>query len=225
MEQREIASRAGRGRLCATMSTEPEPNHSASPARGESEHPKNQDAAAKEAAAKALGHAKESMAAGVANFKKLDVQTQVYLAGLVVTVLCSLFFSVISVSVKVDGPMGDLINQHGSAHSSVTAFQAGANGTLAVLAALAGIGLWIWNFTATKKEPWAPLAFAGCAGLSALLFLVLWLRSGTSSVDMPGMKMAVSMTLLGFWLPFAGAIAATVVSVKRILNPPPVPLA
>ena len=207
------------------MSNEPEPNQSASPAKGESETPKSQDAAAKEAAAKAYGHAKESMAAGVANFKKLDVQTQVYLAGLAITVLCSFIFSVISFNVKMDGPMADLIKEHTPSMPSVTVFDAGANGKLAVLAAIAGIGLWIWNFTAKKKEAWAPLALAGCAGLSALLFLVLWLRSGTSSVNVPGVKMSVSMTLLGFWLPFAGAIAATVVSVKRILNPPPSPAA
>ncbi len=203
------------------MNNEPEPNPSPSPARSEHETPHNQDAAAKETAAKALAHAKESMTAGVANFKKLDVQTQVYLAGLAVTVLCSLIFSVISFSVKTEGPMAEFVGENMHSMPSVTVFNAGANGKLAVLAALAGIGLWIWNFTAKKKEAWTPLALAGSAGLSALLLLVLWLRSGTNSVSVPGMKMAVSMTLMGFWLPFAGAIAATVVSVKRILNPPP----
>ena len=205
------------------MSTEPEPNQSASPAKGENETPKNQDAAAKEAAAKALGQAKEKMSAGVDAFKKLDMQTQVYLAGLAITVLCAFIFNVVSVSVKVDGPMADLIKQHTPATPSVTIFDAGANGKLAVLAAIAGIGLWIWNFTAKNKEAWAPLALAGCAGVSALLLLVLWLRTGTASVSGPGMKVSASMTLLGFWLPFAGASAATVVSVKRILNPAPAP--
>ncbi len=205
------------------MSTEPEPNPSASPANGESEIPKNQDAAAKEAAAKALGQAKEKMTAGVDAFKKLDVQTQVYLAGLAVTVLCSFIFSMISMSLKVEGPMADIIRQNQHSMPSVTIFDAGANGKLAVLAAMAGIGLWIWNFTAKKKEPWAPLALAGCAGLSTLLLLVLWLRSGTTSAGGFGVSMSISMTLLGFWLPFAGAIAATVVSVKRILNPAPPP--
>ena len=207
------------------MSTEPEPNQSASPAKGESETPKNQDAAAKEAAAKALGQAKEKMTAGVDAFKKLDVQTQVYLAGLAVTVLCSFIFSMISMSLKVEGPMADIIKQNTHSMPSVTIFDAGANGKLAVLAAMAGIGLWIWNFTAKKKEAWAPLALAGCAGLSTLLLLVLWLRSGTTSAGGFGVNMSISMTLLGFWLPFAGAIAATVVSVKRILNPPPAPAA
>ena len=206
------------------MSTEPESNQSATPPSGAGEPPKNQDAAAKEAAAKALSQAKDRMAAGVANFKKLDVQTQVYLSGLAVAVLCSFIFSVISFSVNVDGvdgAMADFMKKSMPSMPSVTVFNAGANGKLAVLAALGGIGIWIWNFTAKKKEAWAPLALAGCAGLSALLFLVFWLRSGTTSMDVPGVKMAVSMSLLGFWLPFAGAIAAAVVSVKRILNPAP----
>jgi hypothetical protein len=204
------------------MSTEPEPNQSVSPAKGEIEAPRNQDAAAKEAAAKALEQAKEKMTAGVDAFKKLDMQTQVYLAGLAVTVLCGFIFSMTSVSVKVDGPMADLLKQHNTYSTlSVTLFDAGANGRLAVLAALGGIGLWIWNYMAKKKEAWVPLALAGCAGLSALLLLVLWLRTGgTRPMNEIGIKVSSGTTLLGFWLPFAGAIAATVVSVKRILNPP-----
>ena len=196
------------------MSNDAEPNQSASPANGGSEPPKHQDAAAKDAAAKALGQAKEKMTAGMDAFKKLDGQSQVYLAGLAVTVLCSLIFSVISV--KVDGPMAEFLKK---SMPTLTVFDAGANGKLAVLAAIAGIGLWIWNFTAKKKEAWAPLALAGSAGLCAVLFLVLWLRSGTGSAGGLGVK--VSMSLLGFWLPFAGAIAATVVSVQRIMNPQP----
>jgi len=205
------------------MSTEPEPNQSASPAKGEAEAPKNQDAAAKEAAAKALGEAKQKMTAGVEAFKTLSLDAQIYLAALAVTVLCSILFSAIGVSVQADGPMADILKK-GASTASASVIQAGANGLFAVLAAAAGIGLWIWNFKAKKKEAWAPLAIAGAAGLSGLLFLVLWLRSGTRSTDVGGLHISVHMTLLGFWLPFAGAIAATAVSVKRILNagsPPP----
>ncbi len=210
------------------MSNEPEINPSASPANSESGTPKNQDAAAKEAAAKALGHAKESVAAGVANFKKLDLQNQVYLAGLAIAVLCSIIFSAISVTVKADGPMADLMKQSGDMMkqhmpSMPTVFDAGSNGRFAVLAAIAGIGFWVWNFMAKKKEAWAPLALAGCAGLSALLYVILWFRSGSNSMDTGLVKVSASMTLFGFWLPCAGAIAAAVVSVKRILNPPPAP--
>lgn len=209
------------------MSNEPEINPTASSANSEGGAPKNQDAAAKEAAAKALGHAKESVAAGVANFKKLDLPNQVYLAGLVVAVLCSIIFSAVSVTVKADGAMADLMKQQGEMMkqqmpSMPTVFDAGGNGRFAVLAAIAGIGLWIWNFMAKKKEAWAPLALAGCAGLSALLYVVLWLRSGGASMDAGIVKVSASMTLFGFWLPTAGAVAAAVVSVKRILNPLPV---
>jgi hypothetical protein len=204
------------------MSTEPEPNQSPSPAKAEAETPKNQDAAAKEAAAKALGDAKQKMTAGVEAFKKLGLDAQIYLAALAVTVLCSIIFSAIGVTVKADGPMADILKQ-GASSASVAVIRAGANGFFAVLAAAAGIGLWIWNFTAKKKEAWAPLAIAGAAGLSALLFLVLWLRSGTNSTDVGGIHISVHMTLLGFWLPFAGAVAATAVSVKRILNSAPAP--
>ena len=209
------------------MSNEPEINPGASPAKSESETPKNQDAAAKEAAAKALGHAKDSVAAGVANFKKLDLQNQVYLAGLVITVLCSIIFSFYSVSIKADGPIADMMKKKMDAVPSV--FGSGGNGTFAVLTAIAGIGLWVWNSMAKKKEAWAPLALAGCAGLSALLFLVLWLRiPAMPSMDALGIKVSSGTTLLGFWLPFAGTIAATIVSVRRILNPQsasPVPVA
>ncbi len=201
------------------MSTEPEPNQSALPSNGGSETPKSQDAAAKDAAAQALEQAREKMSAGVDVLKKQDVRTQIYLGGLAVTVLCSFIFSCISFSMKVEGPMADVFKQRADLMPSLTIFAAGANGKLAVLAAMAGIGLWVWNFMAKKKEAWAPLALAGSAGLCALLLLVLWLRSGTSSAGGFGVQVSVSMTLLGFWLPFAGAIAATVVSVKRIMNP------
>ena len=204
------------------MSTEPEPNPSATPASGAGEPPKNQDAAAKEAAAKALSQAKDRMAAGVANFKKLDVQTQVYLAGLAVAVLFGMIFSAVSISVKMDGPMADLMKQQMNAlPAAPSVINASTNGRLAILAAIAGIGIWIWNFMAAKKQAWVPLALAGCAGFSALLFLVLWIRSNGSSVDAGIVKVSASMALLGFWVPFAGAIAAAVVSVKRILNPAP----
>ena len=66
----------------------------------------------------------------------------------------------------------------------------------------------------------AGLALAGCAGLCALLFLLLMLRSGGGSASGGfAVEVDVDMTLLGFWVPFAGAIAATVVSVKRLMKP------
>ena len=60
---------------------------------------------------------------------------------------------------------------------------------------------------------------AGCAGLCALLFLIHMLRRGGSASGAFAVEVDVDMTLLGFWVPFAGAIAATVVSVKRLMKP------
>jgi hypothetical protein len=52
------------------------------------------------------------------------------------------------------------------------------------------------------------------------MFLLLMLRSGGRSASGGfGVAVDVDMTLLGFWIPFAGAIAATVVSVKRLMKP------
>jgi hypothetical protein len=89
-----------------------------------------------------------------------------------------------------------------------------------VAAAAAGIGIWIWNFSAKKKEAWVPLALAGSAGLSALLLIILWLRvPSVTNYSGMGVKVSAGPTLLGFWLPLAAAIAATAVSVKKILKP------
>lgn len=216
---RQQGSAESRQSIHLFMNNEPDPNKNTTPAGGEGDKPGSQESAAREVAEKAIGQAKEGVTAGVATFKKLDAQTQIYLVGLAVAFLFSLIFDVMSVSVKVEGVKSELFKGAAS-KLSVTAFDCGANGKLAVLAALAGIGLWIWNFMAAKKEAWVPLALAGCAGFSALMFLVLMMRSGGSSAGGGfGMKVDVDMTIMGFWLPFAGAIAATVVSVKRIMKP------
>ena len=167
-----------------------------------------------------MGQAKEGVTAGVATFKKLEPHQQIYLAGLAVAFLFSVIFNVMTVQVKVEGAASDLFKGMSQSRPSITAFDCGWNGKMAVLAALAGIGIWIWNRMAAKKEAWVPLALAGCAGLSALLFLILMLRSGGGSASGAfAVEVDVDMTLLGFWVPFAGAIAATVVSVKRLMKP------
>ena len=201
------------------MSNDLDPEKNPTPASGGGEQAKNQGQSARELAGKTMGQAKEGVTAGVATFKKLEPHQQIYLAGLAVAFLFSVIFSVMTVQVKVEGAASELFK--GMAQStSITAFDCGWNGKMAVLAALAGIGIWIWNRMAAKKEAWVPLALAGCAGLSALLFLILMLRSGGGSTSGGfAVEVDVDMTLLGFWVPFAGAIAATVVSVKRLMKP------
>ena len=160
--------------------------------------------------------AKAGVQEGVAVWKILDRQNQIYLGGLAVAFFFSILFDVISVTVNMPNMPGGLEGLLGKTKTggSVSAYDFGANGQLAVLAALAGIGIWIWNFKSAQKQPWVPKALAGCAGFSALMFLVLMFRSGGSSSPM--VDIDVDMTFLGFWVPFAGAIAATVVSVKML---------
>ena len=197
------------------MNNDPNTDNNPTPATAGGAQPKTQEQSARELAGKAMGQAKE----GVETFKKLERYQQIYLAGLAVAFLFSLLFSVMTVQVKVEGPASDLFKGM-TQSTSITAFDCGWNGKMAVLAALAGIGIWIWNRMTPKKEAWVPLALAGCAGFSALMFLLLMLRSGGGSAS-GGFAVAVDvdMTLLGFWVPFAGAIAATVVSVKRLMKP------
>ena len=87
-------------------------------------------------------------------------------------------------------------------------------GKLAFLGALAGVGILIWSTVAKRKEPWIPLALAGSAALAALGILLTRLGLGGESNEF--VKIGVNGTLLGWWLPFAGAVAAAVVSIQRI---------
>lgn len=208
------------------MNAENEPNQCASPANGEIETTISKEATAEEAS----------------YYRKNDLLMRMYLAGVTVTVVCSFIFNVISVSLKLDdstmsflrthgsGPMTNLIKLQESRAPTLTMFNAGVTGMGAVLSALAGVGLglgiwvwnlggigiWIWNPMVKKKEAWGPLAIS--AGLSVLMFLLVWIRNRPVALSTPDMEFHVSMTLLGFWLPFAGAIAATFVSAKRILE-------
>jgi hypothetical protein len=201
------------------MTNDADPNKDAAPASGEPTKPASQESAAREAAEKALRQAQEGVAAGVERFKKLDSRARIYLVGLGIAIVCSLLFDVMSLNVKASGLPAELFKTV-TANQSITVFDAGAKGKLAVLSAAAGIALWLWNRSAARKDAWVPLALAGCAGFSALMFLVLMARSGKPAAGMAemGIKIDVDMTFLGFWLPFAGAIAATYVSVKAIMK-------
>jgi hypothetical protein len=164
-----------------------------------------------ETAEKAFGMAKAGVLEGVSTYKALDRPAQVYLGGLAVAFLCGIVFDVVTIQFKSSGMPG-LENLMGQA-PSIPAFQAGAKGKLAVLAAAAGIGIWIWNFKAAKKESWVPQALAGCAVFSALMFFLLLFTGGFKG---PFGEVDVDMTLLGFWVPWAGTIAASVFSVMKL---------
>jgi len=168
------------------------------------------ESGAREAADKALKITQE----GVAAYKRLNQPTQIYLGGLAVTVLFSLLFDVITMQVEMANVPGNLTGLLSQNHGTVSAFGSGTTGKFAVLAAAAGIGIWVWNLKSAIKEAWVPKALAGCAGFSALMYLVLMLTSNGSRMGV--VEVDVDMTLFGFWIPFAGAIAATVVSVKKL---------
>ncbi len=163
-----------------------------------------------DAAARAVAQAREGMSKGVAEFKRLDRKGQIYLAGLAVVVVFGLLFNALR--------FPDF-----EAYRKIVGFTAGRStlagagnpGMLMMLAALGGIGIYVWNLRTAAKQSWVPMALAGCAGM-ALLMILLATRTGSGLVEIK-----VSRTLLGFWLPLAGAAAATWASVKPILDARP----
>ena len=171
---------------------------------------------AKDNAEKALGMAREGLMGGVASYKTLGRPDQIYLGGLAVALICGVLFDAITIQVKSPALPDGLAGLIPHSATSVSAFDMGAKGKLAILAAAAGIGIWVWNFKSTKKEPWVPKALAGCAGFSALMFLALLFTGGGGNSMV---EIDIDMTLFGFWLPFAAAIAATVFSVKKLKQP------
>ena len=184
-----------------------EPNSNPTPPQQNS----NFEASAKEAADKAMALAK----GGAANFKKLESLSQIYLGGLTIVFLCTLIFDFISIKFNLPaGLMGEM-SKLVPKSSGATAFEAGANGKLVTLAALAGLGIWFWNLRAPKKEDWVPVALAGCAGFSTLMILVLLFRSDTGAQGIGIGSVEIRHTLFGFWLPFAASIAATVAAVRK----------
>ncbi len=169
--------------------------------------------------------AKELLNKSLASFKKIDPSWQIYLVSLVVVLIGTLFFSAMSVEWKAEGAAAGIATMMGTEtkHSSPSAFSADWRGKLAVLAALAGIGLFFWNRAAAKKEAWVPLALIGCAGVAALMLLLMWMSIDTpKSAGFSGVGgsvgFEVNMGLLGFWLPLIAAITATVVAVKQLLK-------
>ena len=159
--------------------------------------------------------AKAGLADGMAAWQRLDRTAQIYLGGLALTVFCCVIFDVISLDITLPKGVPDMFK---GSSPSVSALEAGANGKLAVLSAIAGIGLWVWNRKAVRDAPWLPLALAVAAGFSAFMLLVLMLRTDGGSMGAAGFgaEIDVDMTLLGFWVPLLGAAAATAVAVQSL---------
>ncbi len=89
-------------------------------------------------------------------------------------------------------------------------------GLLALLGMLGGIGILLWTTFAKRKDSWIPLALAGAAGAGVLGILMT--RIGTGGHTGWGGSVNINGTLLGWWLPLAAVVTATVVSVQRILK-------
>jgi hypothetical protein len=151
-----------------------------------------------------------------AGSKKLDLLSLIYLVGLALAIFCALFIDVVSFKLTMDGePLeGELMGGIMDSFGSYPAIKS-VSGKFAILAALAGIVIWIWNHRTIKTLAWAPKALAGCAALSAALYLVLMYNSRPSS-SLEMVEVNVDMTPLGFWLPFAGAVIATLASLGRL---------
>ena len=184
------------------MSEENDPKPAGeSPDSGTDEKQTSDDsaAAAKEAAKDFANNAGEM-------FKGLDQKMQIYLIAMGVTLLCSMFFGAFKLNLGILGSTTtpSLLGLSGY-------FGGTLGGKLAFLGSGAGVGILIWSNLAKRKDPWIPLAIAGSAGAAALGILMTRLGQG-------GSGSAIDGTLLGWWLPLAGAVTATVVSVQRILN-------
>ena len=142
----------------------------------------------------------------VNTFKGFDLESKVYVVGLAVAFLCSLIFRVHTMP-DVPAEVRGLVEAMAGSMPSYTMANVPTWGILAILAAGAGLGIFIWSTVQKRKDSWIPKGLAISAGICALCFLIA-IRGHFSGGS-----------LLGWWLPFAGATAASVVSVRRLMNP------
>ena len=160
-------------------------------------------------------------------FQALDHKNKIYLIALAVTALCSLVFSAFTTTVETSGAAGGLgalvgttvgaSNSNSPALLSLHHYKGAFGGKLAFLGAVAGIGILIWSTIAKRKDAWVPLAVAGaaCAATLGILLTRLGMASGGGNELI---KVSINGTIFGWWVPLAGAVAATVVSVQRIMK-------
>ncbi len=162
-----------------------------------------------EALGEMRANTEEKLTAGLRLWKALDGPTQVFLGGLAATAFCGCFFDIAEVSLKL-GEL-ELTNE-----TNTSIIGSGFFGFLAMLGAIAGMVLWWHDKKAITKAPWATKAFLGVAAGSASFIMWVGLRMNSIGGDLPQAKSVdIDLTLLGYWLPLAGALAATYVAFKR----------
>ncbi len=148
---------------------------------------------------------------------KAGLASLICLGGLLLALGCAFFFDAFTIKLFMNGEpldetmIGDIMPSVGSYPAIKSVI-----GRLAALAALAGIALWIWNHQAGEKHRWVLRALFGAAALSSVLSLVFMLASIQGATKLEMAESRVTMTPLGFWLPLAGAVTATLAALRRL---------
>ncbi|MGI9240735.1 MAG: hypothetical protein ACR2RV_08035 [Verrucomicrobiales bacterium] len=186
------------------------------------------DPAADESAAAAKEAAKDFANNAGAAFQGLNQRSQIYLVALAITLVCSFLFGAFKTKVEMGKEFKEIaeFTKQFTGHNmkskqtspslvGLKSNSGATGGKLAFLGAAAGIGILLWSTASKRKDPWIPLGLAAAAGIAVLGILMT--RSGISSgSSFGGTSFKTSGTLLGWWLPLAAAVVATVVSVQRI---------
>jgi len=176
--------------------------------------------AARQATEEAVNQAREVSSQVVTAVSGLDRLRLVYLSAMAVVVVSTLVFNMASFSVGLDGPVSETVADaqrvaQAKLNSwSYSAFTSSMWGKLMWLSAIAGIGVLVYEAVSKATAGWVPLAQIGCAILSTLLLLLLFV---VGFPDLSAYSDAeTSATLLGYWLPLAASGTATACAVKRL---------
>lgn len=177
--------------------------------------------AAKETAEAAVQQAREVSKQIVTSVSHLDPIRLAYLGAMLLVVISTLIFNMASFSVGLDVAVSETTAQaqrvvEAKLNSwSYSAFTSTLWGKLMWLAAVSGVGIMIYEATAKPAAAWVPLAQIGCAALTTLLMMLLFV------VGFPDLSAysdaSTSATLFGYWLPLLAAGVATGCAVKRLL--------
>ena len=176
--------------------------------------------AAQDAAKQAAEQARETAEKAVATIKAMDSNRLAYLGLLAVVLVSTLIFDMASFSVGTDYAVSETTAQaQREAEAKLnswaySAFSSSMWGKLMWVSALGGIGLLVWSAMTTSRLAWVPLALIGCAAMSTLCLLLLYV------VGFPDLSAysdaSCSATLLGYWLPLIAASTATFFAAKPI---------